>query len=273
MSLRDFFSLHREELLSACRSESNCETNVEQLAHELCDLLELSSTSATESQTDAHALLGEDPAVRKIRVTIGQLARRSRVPILFLGEVGTGKRHSARLLHASTYPDGEFFELHDSQQLASLEQKLCALRVPSSALAIGGLSVHVRELAETSKAVQAALAQLLRDHSLRLRLTASSRQSLTHACREGTLRSDLVFGFSTTVDLPSLRDRTADLPLLLAHFAAQSANGLGVPLVFSDTAMRAMAAHSWLGNLSELAQLVERLQRLDELGTIELQHL
>jgi DNA-binding NtrC family response regulator len=272
MSLRDFFSQHREELLRACESELNRETNVEQLARELCDLLEQPAPQI-ERQTDAHALLGEDCAITKIRVTIGHLARRSRIPVLFLGEVGTGKRRSARLLHASTYPDGEFFELRDTQQLALLEQKLAALRVPSSALAVGGMSVHIPELAETSKAVQAVLAQILRDHSLRLRLSASARQPLTQACRAGLLRSDLVFGFSTTVELPNLRDRTSDLPLLLAHFASQSSSASSMPLAFSDAALVALAAHQWPGNLTELSQLVERLLGLDKPGTIEPQHL
>src|SRR4051794_14480636 len=115
MSLRDFFSRHREELLRACHSESSGESRIEQLARELCELLD-PPAAANESERGAvaDALVGDDPGIKRVRTSIEQLARRSRLPVLFLGEVGTGKRHSARLLHAATYPDGEFFELKNN---------------------------------------------------------------------------------------------------------------------------------------------------------------
>lgn len=274
MSLRDFFASHREELLRACSSELRSKTNVEQLARELCELLEVSSgAKEPHSERAVQSLLGDDPAIKRVRSTIEQLARRSRIPVLFQGEVGTGKRLSARLLHAATYPDGELFELRSSDQLPLLERKLAALRVPSSGPAMGGISVFVHELSDASKAVQATLAKALGEHGLRLRLMASSHVPLAHACREGLLRSDLVFGFSTIVELPNLRDRLADLPVFLEHFAAQSSDGRGTPLKFSAAALEALTAHAWPGNLTELSQLVQRLQGLEAPGTIEPQHL
>jgi len=274
MSLRDFFSLHREELLRACKTELDGKTNIEQLARELSELLDqATSEDQPESAPNALALLGEDAAIKRVRAALEQLTHRSRIPVLFLGEVGTGKRHAARLLHESTYPDGEFFELKNDGQLPLLERRLAALRVPSSRQAIGGLSVFVNELSEASRATQAVLARLLAEHGLRFRLLASSRLPLAHACREGLLRSDLAFGFSTVVELPNLRDRVTDLPLLLAHFDAHGERGSRAPLVFSEAALLALASHPWPGNLLELSQLVERLQRLGEPGPIEPLHL
>ena len=274
MSLRDFFALHREELLRACKTELNSETSIEQLARELCDLLEQPPPVPKSDRPPAPSgLLGNHPAIKKARTSIEQFARRSRMPVLFLGELGTGKRHSARVLHESTYPDGEFFELRNDEQLTLLERRLAALRVPSSRQAIGGLSVYVNELSDASRAGQALLAKLLQEHSLRFRLIASARLPLAHACREGLLRSDLVFGFSNTVELPNLRDRLADLPLFLSHFNAQTQSDSRPPLVFGDAALDALSAHAWPGNLTELSQLVERLHRLENPGTIEPQHL
>jgi len=273
MSLRDFLSLHREELIRACKTELSRDTNIEQLARELCELLEQpNSPQQSEQAPSPLALLGEDPAIRRVRASIEQLARRSRTPVLFLGEVGTGRRHCARLLHADTYPDGEFLELNGDAELPLLERKLAALRLPSSRHALGGMSVFVHELGDTSKAVQAVLTQLIREHGLRFRLMASSRVPPSHASREGLLRSDLVFGFSTTVELPNLRDRPNDLPILLAHFTARRAGGR-VPLTFSESAVQALKAYTWPGNLTELSQLVERLQQLDGPRTIEPEHL
>jgi len=274
MPLRAFFSLHRDELLRACKSELSGESSIEELARELCELLEpVASQEGTRSAAHGHALLGQDPAVRRARVNIEQLARRSRIPVLFLGEMGSGRRHSAGLLHAGTYPEGEFFELRNKEQLTQLERKIAALRLPSSALAVGGMSVFVPELGEASKPVQAFVSTLLGEHGLRLRLIAASRLPLTHACREGALRSDLMFGFSTTVELPNLRDRLADLPLLIGHFCARDSQRGAAALTFSDAALLALQAHAWPGNLTELRQLVERLQRLDAPGVIEPQHL
>jgi len=274
MSLKDFFAQHRDELLRACGSELKSETSVEQLARELCEFLEL-PTVAKQPQNGAapQSLLGDHPAIKRAQVSIDQLARRSRIPVLFQGEVGTGKRLSARLLHAATYPDGELFELRGNEQLPLLERKLAALRVPSSVPAMGGISVYVNELSDASKPVQAALAKALGEHGLRLRLMASSQLPLAHACREGLLRSDLVFGFSTVIELPNLRDRLSDLPALLAHFAAQGTHGRNAPLQFSEAALEALMAHAWPGNLTELSLLVRRLQGLPMPGVIEPQHL
>jgi len=274
MSLRDFFSLHRDELLQACKAELSKKTGIEELARELCELLEpRSPTTGPERPSPLLALLGEDPAIKRVRVSIEHLSRRSRMPVLFLGEVGTGKRLSAQLLHAHTYPDGEFFELKNDEQLPQLERKLSILRVPSSRHAVGGVSVHVNELSDTSKTAQAVLARLLTEHGLSLRLTASSRHPPAHACRDGLLRSDLVFGFSNTVELPNLRDRLGDLPLLLAHFATKVNTRGRTPLVFSESALLALSSHAWPGNLIELWRLVERLHGLDRRGPIEPHHL
>ena len=272
MSLRDFFTAHRDELLRACQSDQDAGASIEQLAQELCELLELpASSSAAISSADA--LVGDSPVMRQVKGSIEKLARRSRLPVLFLGELGSGKRHSARFLHSATYPDGELFELHDTEQLPVLERKLTALRTRSSALAIGGLSVFVNELSEAPKPVQATLAKLLRERALPLRLMASSRIPLAHACREGSLRSDVAVGLSTTIELPNLRDRLADLRALLMHFESQNATRGGTPLAFSDAAFSLLAAHAWPGNLIELSQVVKRLQALGAPGAIEPHHL
>jgi len=270
MSLREFFAQHREELLRACKSEQNVESEIEQRARELCELLDDPvGSGAADLRSGEETLFGDDPSIRHVRTSIERLARRSRSPVLFLGKVGTGKRRSARLLHACTYPDGELFELHNDEQLPLLERKLSALRVPSSARAIGGLSVYVHDLGDTSRAVQAAIARLLRERGLPCRLMASSQCPLTQAYRDGFLRSDLIFDFSSTIELPSLRERLADLPGLVKHLASRTRS----PLVFSEAALATLMGHAWPGNLVELSRVVERLQRLEGVDAIEPEHL
>ena len=108
--------------------------------------------------------------------------------------------------------------------------------------------------------MQTRVASLLREQALQLRVLASSTCSLTQACREGTLRSDLVFGFSTVIELAPLRERASDLPELVQHFAAlAAAETASAPLVFGESALRAMREHAWPGNLTELKNLVLRV--------------
>ena len=273
MSLREFFSVHRQELLRACRSDQNARASIEEFAKELCELSEQPVWGSAPHRAIAHELVGESPAIRRVRLSIEQVTRRSRMPVLLLGEVGTGKRRSARFLHAATYPDGELFELQEVQQLPVLERMLAAMRSRSSALAIGGLSVFVNELSEAPERVQAAFAKLMGEHTLPLRLVASSRRPLAHACREGLLRADVLIGPMTTIELPNLRDRLADLRPLLAYFESEGANPAQPALAFSDEAFSLLAAYPWPGNLIELAGVVKRLQALEAPGTIQAHHL
>lgn len=211
------------------------------------------------TRSESLALLGDAPAITRIRTSIDQLSRRSRAPVLILGEFGTGKRHCARVLHAATYPEGEFFELDDSG-FAELDRRLEALRARSSAQSAVGLTVYVHELTQTSAAVQLRLSKLLQEQSLQFRVIASSSRGLGQASKEGLLRSELVFRFPSELELPPLRDRLSDLGRMVQHFAEQSAARAGSAAIeFSDAALSRMREHQWPGNLTELANFVERM--------------
>jgi len=181
---------------------------------------------------------------------------------MFVGEFGTGKRHGARLLHASTYPDGDFFELVNALHLDELERRVTALRSRTSADSTAGLTVYVHELTEAPAAIQLRLSQLLSEQGLSFRVVASSSRDLAQAVRAGSLRSDLMFRFASTLELPPLRDRKSDIPLLTRHFASLIASRHGTaPTVFEQSALDRMAEHGWPGNLTELVNLVDHVYR------------
>jgi len=266
--------LHRNEIIAACEVEMHSPNQTGSLAKYIIQhfdaivtVLERDSGGASAPPNDgdlsSHGLLGTGAAIARVRFAIDQLSRRSRTPVLFTGEFGTGKRHSARVLHASTYPEGEFFELVSASHLDELERRVSALRSCTSPESTAGLTVYVHELTEAPTVVQRRLSQLLPEQGSRFRVVASSSRDLAQASREGSLRQDLVFRFPTTLELPPLRDRKSDLPLFTREFAAQLAKREGTAsLVFEPSAFDRMAEHGWPGNLTELFNLVEHMHQL-----------
>jgi DNA-binding NtrC family response regulator len=219
-------------------------------------------------------LVGSSPQLTRLRATMDQLSRTSRASVLVLGESGTGRRQCARSLHAATYPDGELFELTKVEQLEDLVRRVAALRSRASAFSTAGLTVYVHELPGAPPTVQFALSKLIREQSLPLRVIASSRRVLEHACREGLVRSDLVFGFSKLLELPPLRDRVSDIPDLVRHFAELVAGCRNSrPTLLSQRALRRLQDYPWLGNLSELKKFIDRLSEQFGANFVELEDL
>ncbi|HEY1534805.1 MAG TPA: helix-turn-helix domain-containing protein, partial [Polyangiaceae bacterium] len=110
--------------------------------------------------------------------------------------------------------------------------------------------------------------------TLPLRVIASSRRVLEHACREGLVRLDLVSGFSHLLELPPLRDRVADIPDLARHFAELSAaRRNSPPTLLSQRALQRLQDYPWLGNLSELKTFIDRLSEQFDSRFVELEDL
>lgn len=264
MSLRDFITSHRAELLQACETELNAGMTAARLGSQFTELLGSflllqEPPAAPAAKSNEIALLGAHARITRVRTGLDQLSRRSRTPVLLLGEFGTGKRHCARVLHDATYPHGELFELSGAEGLPDLERRVARLRTRSSAEAVSGLTVYIHAINESAPQVQTQVGKLLQEQGLQLRVIASSTRPLTQACREGQLRSDLVFGFPTVIELPPLRERTGDIAELVEHFAALLAAPQGAPLTFSEGALRKLQQHGWQGNVTELRNLVQRL--------------
>ena len=275
MLLHEFMLAHRTEILELCERRSMDRQKSERTVVCAADLFEEIASflqSAFGSQSvlnpcDARAelgasetLVGASAAVVRVRIAINRLSKRSRAPVLVTGEFGTGKRHCARLLHNETYPDGEFFELGGVEELPKLEQRMGALRVRASGEA--GLTVYVHELCELPGPIQLQLGKLLTEQGTQLRLVASSSRNLTQAVREGLLRPELAFRFPTELALPPLRERLDDLPALVSHFAERcAATRGGVATQLAESAWSCLEEHSWPGNLTELRNLIDRLNQ------------
>lgn len=285
--LYEILAAHRREIVEACEKAIGREHR-EQLARyadvffeQMLGVLAASQEeegnrpgsngeqASERVKLEAGSLVGTSAPMRRTRLAIEQLARRSRAAVLLVGEFGTGKRHSARALHAATFPDGEFFELNP-ERATELEQRISLLRSRASARALAGLTVYVHELTEIPALLQLELSKLLSEQGLHFRLIVSSKRALAQAAREGLVRSELAFCFPNQLELPALRDRLEDIAELAAHFAELAASARGSsPIVLGPSALARMREHAWPGNLAELSNLIEQLSQTSGPALVE----
>lgn len=216
------------------------------------------------------------PAMQKVRSQAEVLAKVD-VPILIVGDPGTGKEATCRLLHARSCRFANRFLKISCAALNSdaLEYELFSASGASeqrftehSPLAIchkGTLLLN--NIDEMSPRSQAKLLCLLQEQqhakdrmSFDVRVLAAMARSLEAALTEGTLRKDLYYFLSAfTIVLPPLRERKEEIPLLLTHFMDRAANKYGLPRRdFSQAAVIACQRYTWPGNLRELENFVNR---------------
>ncbi|MFA5685036.1 MAG: sigma-54 dependent transcriptional regulator [Lysobacteraceae bacterium] len=229
----------------------------------------------------AHPLaepLGESAVMTALRGQLLRLAAHA-APVLLRGETGTGKEALARWLHAnSPRRDGPFVTLAagtiaDGQAANSLFGSEDGGSVQPGLLeqAQGG-TLYLDEIAELGADLQLRLSsviergQLLRTGGHRpvpldMRLIAASALDLDAERAAGRLRDELYFQLAVLpIQVPALRQRSDDLPLLLDHFVGHFSVRDGLPpRRFPPAALTRLMAYDWPGNLRELRNLVQRL--------------
>jgi DNA-binding NtrC family response regulator len=227
-------------------------------------------------------MYGQSPAVEGLRALLDR-AGRSHSHVLILGESGSGKELAARAIHrASARRDLPFMAINCAAMPNELlESELFghekgaftgagARRHGLLELAHEG-TLFLDELGEMSLAMQAKLLRAIDRGEIRrlggertlhvdVRVIAATNKDLPRAVAAGEFRPDLYYRLSVVViQVPPLRERPEDVPLLVEHFARAVAPPGQRPLKFTAEAMAALAAHDWPGNVRELRNVVERL--------------
>jgi two-component system response regulator AtoC len=205
------------------------------------------------------------------------------VPVLILGETGTGKEVTAERVHlASPRRDGPLVKLHAASISAGLlESELFGhergaftgahrTRIGLIEQAHGG-TLFVDEVGELPPETQVKLLRVLEDRRVRrvgsekdkvvdFRLIAATHRDVEDEVRAGRFRSDLYFRLATfTVRLPALRDRRPEIESLAATLLGRWATGRGVaPPIIDAPALQALIAYDWPGNIRELKSVMER---------------
>ncbi len=237
-------------------------------------------------------LIGNSPLFEDLLRRIARVAT-ARVPVLVLGETGSGKELVARAIHnASARKDQPFLaENCGALPEGTLESELFGhergaftgatqRRKGLFELAHGG-TLFLDELGEAGPKVQVRLLRVLEEGTLRrvggeqevkvdVRVVAATHRDLLRMVREGTFREDLYYRLKGAVlEVPSLRERTSDLEALVVHFLNQQ----GSPgLMPTKQAWRALQSYAWPGNIRELRAEVARWALFCE-GRVELDDL
>jgi DNA-binding NtrC family response regulator len=203
------------------------------------------------------ALIGTAPAMLDIYKMIGRLASHD-VPALLVGERGTGKRLIALTIHDNCDRDRPFVTIDCGEMSeASIDAALFS--------ATKG-TVHIDRIEELPAAIQARLARAMGDdrarttEGLAARVIASTGADLADRSVSGSFNQELYEALAViTIGVPPLRERRADIPLLVAHFIQRCNSQLGRSVRGVDDAVtRRFEVHPWPGNVDELERVVRR---------------
>ncbi|NJD20564.1 MAG: sigma-54-dependent Fis family transcriptional regulator [Gemmatimonadetes bacterium] len=240
----------------------------------------------------AREIVGESPALTRILETVRMVAS-TRAAVLFQGESGTGKELLARTVHAlSERRDGPFISINCAALPENLVESTlfghekgaftgAGKQVKGAFERAHGGTLLLDEVSEMRLDLQAKLLRVLQEQEFErvggttaikvdVRIVATTNRALAGFAAAGSLREDLYYRLAVVpIQVPPLRDRLDDLPLLLAHFAARAARDVGRPVPQGGPGVGEMLqAYGWPGNLRELSHAVERAVILTPSGML-----
>ena len=228
-------------------------------------------------------LIGQSSAMLQIFEIVQQVAP-TRATVLISGETGTGKELIAHALHnLSPRKNGPFVAVHAAALSTTLlESELFGhekgaftgaveRRIGRFELADGG-TLFLDEVSEIEPAMQVKLLRVLEERAFErvggsktiqadVRLVAASNKDLKKLVNERKFRDDLFYRLSVvTVDLPPVRERREDIPLLIGAFVRQCSTENGKPVrEMTQEAVNVLMAYDWPGNVRELRNTIEQM--------------
>ncbi len=242
-------------------------------------------------------IIGHDHRMQRVFDMIDSVAD-TKATVLVTGESGTGKSLVARAIHRhSSRRDGPFVEVAcGALPETLLESELFGHVAGAFTGAIGdkmgkfkqaeGGTIFLDEISTASPAMQVKLLRVLQEFefepvggskTIRIdtRVILATNDDLAEAVAEGNFRQDLFYRVNViNIELPNLRDRISDIPLLAKSFLEKMSEESGrQQLEFTDDALASLQRHAWPGNVRELQNVVERavlLGKGDKIGQEDL---
>ena len=246
---------------------------------------EAAAPYAEEETEDQLPLIGRSPAMQEIYRIIARLMGTD-LTVMIMGESGTGKELVARALHNyGKRRSGPFVAIN----MAAIPRELIESELfghekgaftGATARGIGrfeqaqGGTLFLDEIGDMPIEAQTRLLRVLQEGEFTavggrvpiradVRIIAATHHELRHLIRQGLFREDLFYRLNVApIRLPTLRERSADIPALFRHFATLAVRE-GLPLKrLDDAAMERLRIYRWPGNVRELENLVRRLAAL-----------
>jgi two-component system response regulator HydG len=238
-------------------------------------------------------IIGHSPPMQRVFDVLGQISA-TNVTVLILGESGTGKELVARAIHKNSPRESQHFVAVNCAALSEglIESELfghvkgaftgaIAHKEGRIVYADGG-TLFLDEVGDMPLATQAKLLRVLESREVLpvggnvarkvdVRLLAATNRDLKQMVRDSAFREDLLYRLQVvTIDLPPLRDRRADLPVLIEHFIGETARAHQRTVRgITPEARTLLLRYDWPGNVRELRNAIENmvlLARGDVLG-------
>ncbi|QFT80994.1 Nitrogen assimilation regulatory protein [Roseovarius sp. THAF27] len=208
----------------------------------------------SEDRPDELPLVGRTAAMQGLYRVVARLMNTD-LPVLITGESGTGKTLIARAIH-------DFSDRRTLPFVTVTPTDLADLEGPARVMARAkGGTIVLDGVGDLSTDAQARVVRMMDapgDHVPRFMATSLGR--LADRLEEGKLREDLYYRLSgAVVEVPSLRARVDDIPLLVQHFLLKAEREGQPPRTVSEDAMELMRAYSWPGNVRQIENAVQRL--------------
>ncbi len=243
-------------------------------------------TAATTRFSD---ILGDHPALKNIK-QFAQRAAKSKSTVLILGESGTGKELFARAIHESSDRNGQVFLAVNCAAIPEtlIESELFGYEEGTfSGGAKGGRigrfeqahhgTLFLDEIGDMPLHLQVKLLRVLQEGSIQklgssrdipvdVRIITATHRQLDQMVKEGSFREDLFYRINVIpLEIPALRERTSDIPLLVAAFIEKSCQRLGKSnkKIHQET-LKKMSVYPWYGNVRELENTVEYMVNMAE---------
>ena len=242
-------------------------------------------------------IVGKSPAIVRIIEIMVKIAD-SPSNVLITGESGTGKELVARAIHNYSYrkdrpfvaincsaiPEGLF----ESELFGHIKGAFTGAISAKEGLfeTANGGTIFLDEIGDIPQNFQVKLLRVLEDKMFKrvggnqdikidVRIVAATNKDLKKAVAEGSFREDLFYRLDVIpIEVPPLRERKEDIPLLVEHFVSKYCRILGHEVKgVSPEAMQRLTAHLWNGNVRELENVIERAITLVSGPVIELKHI
>jgi len=245
-----------------------------------------------ESTISPGGLVGDSADMQSVHSLIGKAINHT-FPVVILGETGTGKELVARWIHDSGSRKNSPFVPVDCTSLAPslIESELFGYVRGAFTGAVTdkkGLfetadtgTLFLDEIGELHKDLQAKLLRAIQEHEVRpvgstraksidVRIIVATHRDLKQAAKEGIFRQDLYYRLNVfSVTMPPLRERKADIPLLIAAFLIKHADPTRAITRVGKAFWTAAMSYDWPGNVRELENFVERCIALGSGSTLE----